>query len=67
MTFKTFFALASFAVIANAANYKRVACPDGVNTVTNCESLILHYIVTDSDDPPLKLHVVHLLRCAMIY
>jgi len=35
MAFKTFFALASFTVIANAANYKRVTCPDGVNTVTN--------------------------------
>ena len=33
------FSFAALAVSVSAANYKRVTCPDGVNTATNGESM----------------------------
>lgn len=35
MVFKLTVALAAFAAVASAANFKRVTCPDGKNTATN--------------------------------
>lgn len=35
MVLKLSVAIVALAALASAANYKRVACPDGVNTATN--------------------------------
>jgi hypothetical protein len=35
MVFKLSVAVVALAALAGAANYKRVACPDGKNTATN--------------------------------